>query len=304
MNNPPKNHHYVPQHFLKAWQSSKGEIIRHRLIPKTGKFEVKEVAIKKTASVDDLYRIQFPDGHFEIESLLVTPELDEDGHKILEKARTSFVIGWLDSDKGRLASYLTCLEARHPDVLESMNIGSDLNKMQAQFKLEGFASDNSIDEVFDYFKQSNSLGVFSFGLFLQNEKNSLLATPFAQGLEEANLREYIFNDDVLICTDYPTFRFGDYLKEFLLVVAISPRKALVYSSSSDIDFFGKIPETILPRLINLCSLAKSEMAYFKDSSISDFIQIHQGWSKKKSTDSERREYLRDFVCQELKAEGL
>jgi hypothetical protein len=32
-NNEPKNHHYVPQHFLKAWANGKGNLVRYRVIP-------------------------------------------------------------------------------------------------------------------------------------------------------------------------------------------------------------------------------------------------------------------------------
>lgn len=181
-NNPPKNHHFVPQHFLKAWQSSDGRICRNRFIPKIGKFESKDVAIKKTGSVNDLYRIQFPDGSFEIESSLVTPEIDEAGHKIVKKARSESLSSWSVDERRSLANYLTCLEARHPEVIDAMNVGSELEKLRKQMKEDGFASDSSVDKVVDYFQSSPSIGVMAFAYFLQNEKTPMMAQPFSDGL--------------------------------------------------------------------------------------------------------------------------
>jgi len=302
-NNRPKNHHFVPQHFLKAWQSSEGRICRYRFIRNTGKFESKEVAIRKTASIDDLYKIQFPDGDYEIESSLVTPEIDEAGHKILERIRTSFMPAWSGDEKKSLAIYLTCLEARHPDVIDAMDVGPELESLRKKMKEEGFARDESVDEVLDYFQGSPSIGVIAFACFLQNEKNPLLAQPFSDGLLSANVREYTFNSDALICSSYPTSRWGDYLKDYLFVVAVSPRKAIVYSTSSGVDVMEAIPESVRAKLINLYSLSKAEIAYFKDKSKSGFIEQHLSWAHNLKNFEEQREYVSNFIMEELREAG-
>ncbi len=298
-NNPPKNHHFVPQHFLKAWQSSDGKIYRHRFIQHTGKFESKEVAIRRTASVDDLYRVQFPDGSFEIESSLVTPEIDEAGYKIIEKIRIGSLSQWTKTNKKSLAIYLTCLEARHPDVIEEMNVGAELEELRTQMKEDGFARDKSVDEVVDYFQSSPSIGLIAFAYFLQNEKTPLLAQPFSDGILSANVREYTFSSDALICSSYPTSRWGDYLNDFLFVVAVSPKKAIVYSTSSDVDVFGYIPEIARINLINLYSLSKANLAYFKDTSKSKFIKQHLGWATKLKDLNAQKDYVAKFIQGEL-----
>jgi len=73
MSNTPRNHHFIPQHFLKAWQQSDSKIFRYRRLPSSGEMEIKSVAIKRTVSIQDLYCINFPDGGFEVESSHVTP---------------------------------------------------------------------------------------------------------------------------------------------------------------------------------------------------------------------------------------
>lgn len=301
--NPPKNHHFVPQHFLKAWQSSEGRICRHRFIPNIGKFEAKEVAIKKTGSINDLYRIQFPDGSFEIESSLVTPEIDEAGHKIIKKARSESLSSWSEDERRSLASYLTCLEARPPEVIDAMNIGPELEVLRKQMKEDGFASDNSVDEVVDYFQSSPSIGVMAFAYFLQNEKNPLMAQPFSDGLLSANVREYNFSNDALICSSYPTSRWGDYLNDFFFSIAISPNKAVVYSTNPDVDVIGVIPEEVRSDLINLYSLAKADTAYFKDKSKSKFIEQHMGWATKLQGLKAQQDYIGNFIKGELLKAG-
>jgi hypothetical protein len=301
-NQPPKNHHFVPQHFLKAWQSSEGKIIRYRHIPSTGAFEVKEVAIKKTASVNDLYRIEFPDGSFEIESTLVTPLIDEPGHKIIEKARISCATAWAAHDKRQLAYYLTCLEARHPEVLKAMNINDHLETLRRQMKSTRHASHESIDEVIDYLKQSRSLGEYAFGLLVQNETLPLIEQPFSDGLVAADMYEYGCESGGLICSDYPTSRWGNYLRELLFIIAISPRKALVYSNSP--KGFGQLPASVRTRLINLYTLAKAKTAYFTDASQSDFIAAHLGWATKLQTFDEQKRYISDFVMVQLSGARL
>lgn len=296
-NQPPKNHHFIPQHFLKAWQSSEGKIIRYRHIPSTGAFEIKEVAIKKTASLNDLYRLEFPDGSFEIESTLVTPLIDEPGHKIIEKVRTSSTALWVEHDKRQLAHYLTCLEARHPDVLKVMNVGDHLETLRRQMKSARHSSHKSIDEVIDYLKQSSSLGGYAFGLLVQNETLPLIEQPFSDGLVAADMCEYGCESGGLICSDYPTSRWGDYLRELLFIIAISPCKALVYSNSP--KGFGLLPASVRTRLINLYTLAKAKTAYFMDASQSDFIAAHLGWATKLQTFDEQKRYISDFVMAQL-----
>lgn len=73
MSNTPRNHHFIPQHFLKAWQHADSKIFRYRRLPSGGEMGTKSVAINRTVSIQYLHRIDFPDGGFEVESSHVTP---------------------------------------------------------------------------------------------------------------------------------------------------------------------------------------------------------------------------------------
>jgi len=298
-NNPPKNHHYVPQHFLKAWQSTKDKIFRYKLNTSKAELEVREVSIKKTASVNHLYDIEFPDGSFEIESMLVTPEIDQSGHKILEAARNSSILRWGNKKKKALANYLTCLEARNPEILEAMNIGPELNVLRDKMKKEGIGKSESIDEVIDYFQSSDSIGVLAFAQFLQNESNPLLGQPFSGGLLNSKVREFNFESKELICSNYPTARWGNYLEDFLYVIAISPCKAIVYSTHADVDVLKAIPDSVRVKLINLYTIAKADIAYFRDDSMQEFVAEHIGWAKKLQNLKEQQAYIGKFISNEL-----
>jgi len=191
----PVNHHYVPQHFLRAWgkSGSADRLYRFRAIPNNKKFECKEVSIRSSASQDNLYEIHLPDGSFEIESSVVTPELDEFGHKIMARIRSTSFHQLTAEEQRELAIYLVCLEARHPETVEKMNIRDQLERMRESMKATSSYAHKSIDEVLDYFAASPSIGVMSFAWFIQNERSGILGQPFSDGLIFARAIEFEFD---------------------------------------------------------------------------------------------------------------
>lgn len=92
-------------------------------------------------------------------------------------------------------------------------------------KTEQHFSHESVDEVINYFQASGSLGVMSLILMAQNETLPLIAQPFSDGLVQAQVREFSYEKPCLLSSDYPTSRWGGYLKDLLFIVAISPAKA-------------------------------------------------------------------------------
>lgn len=298
MSNPPRNHQFIPQYFLKAWQHAEGKIFRYRRLPSSGAMEIKSVAIKRTASIQDLYRINFPDGGFEVESSHVTPLIDEAGHKIIKKARGSSVQNWEIPDRRQLANTLTSLEARHPDILKVMDVRSALDPLRQKIKAEKHFSHKSVDELIDYFKGSDSLGVISLVLHTQNELLPLIAQPFSDGLLQASMREYSYERSCLLCSDYPTSRWGDYLKDLLFIIAISPDKALVFSNNPAIVVFDLLKPHARARLINLYTLGKAQTAYYCDGAQGEFVSAHLGWALTRPDISDQRQYVQDFLLAE------
>lgn len=302
----PINHHYVPQHFLKAWakNGSSDRLYRFRNISHNNRFECKEVAIRNSASQDNLYEVLLADGKFEIESLIVTPELDEFGHKIISRIRGSSFQQLTDTDKRELAIYLVCLEARHPDTLEKMNIREELDKMRESMKATTGHSHKNIDEVLDYFKASPSIGVMSFAWFVQNERSGYLGKPFSDGLVQSNAVEYKFDSDYLITSDFPCFRMGDYLGQFLYVAALSPRKAMIYSPNPDIRVFDVLPMQARADLINLYVLGYAERAFGNTASFGPFVEQHLGWARRCHTTEEKKAYVANFLKVSLTQHGI
>ncbi|PKH25641.1 DUF4238 domain-containing protein [Pseudomonas fluorescens] len=298
MSNPPRNHHFIPQHFLKAWQHTNGRIFRYRRLPSSGAMEIKTVAIKHTASIQDLYRIDFANGGFEVESSYITPMIDEAGHKIIEKARGSRVNDWNLADRRQLANTLTLLEARHPDILKAMDVRSELDLLRQRMKDDQIFSHRSIDDVIDYFKSSDSLGVVSLVLLAQNETLPLIDQPFSDGLVAAHMQEFSWELPCLLASDYPASRWGDYLKNLLFIIAIAPGKALVFSDDPNVMVFGRLKSHARARLINLYTLAKARAAYYCDGAQGEFISCHLGWALDHPTLAEQREYVSNFLMDE------
>lgn len=302
----PVNHHFVPQHFLRAWGKleSTDRVYRYRVVPNAAKFECKEVAIRSSASLNNLYEIKLPDGSFEIESSVVTPELDEFGHKIIDRIRNAPFHLLTDQEKRELAIYLVCLEARHPETLEKMNIRDQMGYMRESMKATSSYSPKIIDEVHDYLNASPSIGVMSLALFIKNERTGCLGQPFSDGLVSARVIEKIFDYDCLITSDFPCFRMGDYLKHFLCIVAVSPRKALIYSPNPDIKVFDAIPTQLIPEVVNLYTLGYAERAFGNSPHLGSFIEQHLGWARKFPTTEAIQEYVRGFIFKLFTQHGI
>lgn len=228
----------------------------------------------------------------------VTPLIDEAGHKIIKKARGSSVQNWDIPDRRKLANTLTSLEARHPDILKAMDVRSELDALRQKIKAEQHLSHKSVDELIDYFKGSDSLGVMSLVLFAQNELLPLIAQPFSDGFGHASMREYSYENSCLLCSDYPTSRWGDYLKDLLYIIAISPGKALVFSNNPAIVVFDLLKPHARARLINLYTLGKARAAYYCDDAQGEFVSTHLGWALARPDISDQRQYVQDFLLAE------
>ncbi|EOG7752780.1 DUF4238 domain-containing protein [Vibrio cholerae] len=296
--NTPRNHHYVPQHFLKAWQSSEGKIYSYRVNPYTKLGEVKEASIKRSASQKDLYHIAFHDGGFEIETTIINPYIDDDGAGLIELARNTVISDWSNEKQLKLARYIVCLEARHPDVVDIMNIS--LSEIKERFKQQGIYSDEAVDDVFDYFGTTQDVGKVALSALVQNEELALLEEPFADGLVRSDFIEITLKTDQFICSNYPTGRWGHFLENVLLFLAISPTKALIYSADSRMaQLYKSLPESVVIDLVNLYTLGNATIAYHTDNKQLEFVTEHLGWAKKLKSLDEQREYVGKFFDQAL-----
>ncbi|MCJ2163560.1 MULTISPECIES: DUF4238 domain-containing protein [unclassified Pseudodesulfovibrio] len=299
--NPPKVHHYIPQHFLKEWTSSPGKIYRYRRIGPQKCLEVKEVAIRKTAFEDNLYKVEFHDGSYEYESCLVTPLIDESGHKMLNKVRGESVFNLSPEQLTSFVRYLTCLEARNPEVIKDMTQGICFEELWRDFHRR-LGEKKSVDEVVDYFESSPEIGAFAFSMFIQQEYSGIM-NPFHIGFLNANTVERSLSFDGLLTSSYPTMRDGDYHNSFSFVVAISKCKALIFGKNLDISIFNELSDSGLQKVVNLFTLKKADVAYFCDDSMAGFVKQHLSWGSTCSSEAEMKEYVYKFVKREIEPES-
>ena len=269
-------------------ENDKNKIIRYKRLEIDERLEEKLVSIRKTASVPGLYDVVLPDGGFEVESLMVTPNLDEAGYKILAKARNTSVYDFDENEKRELAIYLTCLEARHPEMLEVMDIVPELNRLSMASITERMQGSK---EIIDYIKKANSTGAMALSGFIQNERNGLVCPPFSNGLMNARMLEVVFDENVLVSSDYPISRFGEYQGALQVVIAISPSKALIYSNLGDMAVFNELSQRELAGLINVYTLMNGECGYFCNRTLKSIFQQHLGWCKNISEIEEKRKYI-------------
>ena len=290
----------MPQHFLAAWAKNK-QLFRYRYIEEADRFECKKSTIRRTASVESLYDINLPDGAFEIESSIITPKLDEIGYKALDQARSIPLSGLTNEVKKDLAFYLTCLEARNPEILEAMSVSDeDFKKIKGEVERASRSSQESIDEVFSYIGKSTSKGVMALALFVTNELSGVLEKPFHHGLLNSNAVEFNFPENCLITSDYPTFRMDHYHREVLFCVAISPKKALIYSKNEFANVVPELPVDVQADFINVLTLAKAKFAYSYSSEHESFIENHLGWALADSSQHKIQEYISNFLGEALR----
>jgi len=293
----PLNHHYVPRHFLRAWSHSEAQnrIYRYRLMPSTGSIECKAVPTKRTASAIGLYSVRLPDGTLDVESSTVTPKIDEPGHKVLEKARRTPFAALAKADREQLARYIVCLEARHPDVLKMMDQRAAIAGIGEAMRQRKAFDTRAIDECVAYFQSASPIGPMMLSMLEGNERSGFSAPPLSGGLLAAHVVELAFQRPVLMSSSFPCFRSGDYLRSVFLSVALSPYKALVYSSSDGVDAIHALPPSSQAALINLYTVGFADCGYATGRDVAEFVRAHLGWARARPSGHERQAYVAAFL---------
>ncbi len=82
-------------------------------------------------------------------------------------------------------------------------------------------------------------------------------------------------------------------------MSISPYKALIFSSNSDVKVFDELDEDTLSEVINLYTVAKAEFAYTYEPVFDTFLQTHLGWAKLLNNIDAQKQYIGDFVISRL-----
>lgn len=279
--NIPINHHYVPQHFLKAW-SIKGDgdkLYRYRTIHGINKFECKIVSSKKSCSQENLYTVTLPDGSFEFETIILTRRIDEICHRVLDKARSFGINNLSYREHKELAVYCACLEARHPRTIKKMDISDYIDEIRVNFKRDGSFPFDTVDAVCDYFRPSPSLGELSLAAFVKNEWTGEFQEAASDGLVAAGKAEINFGEKCLVTSNFPCYRVGNYKDNILYILAISPSRALVYASDiKTIQWMYLMGEAACAEFINFFTVAHADAAFHHSDDKGEFVKSHLGWA--------------------------
>lgn len=272
----PRNHHYVPQYFLRAWSvdGNDKKTNRYQRVAHTGKVEFrKDASIRYCASEEDLYVISDGTDSAEFETIVMTEQLDTPGAEVVEKLRISG-LGSLN-DNGELftlAKYVTSLEARNPKTIQKMRLsGRDLDAIRDQNL--AYASSVAVNEVVDYFRQLDT-GKLAAGLFLP------LGGEFANALLRCLPLELKLPQGWLVTSDYPVGRVGDYRQQFMLSLAVAPKHAVLWFPDPKTRLLvSELPEKAQAHLVNFLTIGDADVAFTTVGEPDAFVSAQLGWKK-------------------------
>lgn len=194
-----------------------------------------------------------------------------------------------------MAIYLTCMEARHPKTLQEMNIKNDLFNILDDINLKYPGTKDQLLEMVTELHNMPTIGPLLLAAIITNEFTGKFITPISQELENAFVKEYNFEEEALLSSNYPIARFGNYRNDFSLSIALSPKKAIVYATDSTFFYqFQKFPESIKINILNFLTLSNATEAYAKNDNYHRLVNNYLGWATPLN-DNQKREFLGKFI---------
>ncbi len=294
--NKPKNHHYVPQHFQRAWATNSDglKINRYKWIEQRSALDFSpDYSIVRNASEHNLYTICDGKEVEEYETGIMTDQIDTPGSKVIQKLRQSDLKSLHKEDMNILSQYVVSLEARNPVVMKLMQLSDeDIDRMLSTKEI--VASPEIISEIATLMKSINSIkygtGSIASGAFASWGHKS-----FSDKLSNQYWLEVNTPNDQLITSNYPVGRFGDYEKgDFFACLSVSPRKALLFipPNPNTVNAFKNASLTELVRITNLLSIYRANEAYsnFHTDELRTFIESHVWW-KTRVPEENHRDYF-------------
>ncbi len=276
----PINHHFVPQHFLRAWASNtdKSLIGRYRFIEKIKRvvFDGRK-SIARVASLDNLYTLTDGKDSAQFETSVMTEALDTPTSPLIEKVRDqglaslSLKIPASDtlSEAEMFLRYVIALETRNPKTMAVLGMSAD--EISAMGKnVDPSISTKSRDEVIALI-QSVNVNTLISGLLVQSDDTY-------KKLLSAATHELRLDQDLLFTSNYPVGRLGSYDKHFLVVLAISPRHALFWGNSLLPSELATLSSDKQAKAVNFLTLKLSDEVYYKDNSAISFVSENWNWS--------------------------
>lgn len=276
----PVNHHFVPQHFLRAWASNadKSLIGRYRYIDAINKvvFDGGK-SIARVASADNLYTLTDGQDAAQFETSVMTEALDTPTSPLIEKVRdqgfASLRRRTTDSDTLSEAEmflrYVIALETRNPKTIAVLGMSADEISAMGD-DIDPSISIKSRDEVIALL-QSLNVNTLISGLLVQNDDTF-------KRLLSANTHELNLDQDLLFTSNYPVGRLGIYDRHFLVVLATSPRQALFWGNGLLLSELAILSPEGQAKAVNFLTLKSSDEIYYKDKSMISFVSENWNWN--------------------------
>lgn len=271
------NDHFVPQHFLRAWATdvNKKKLFGYKRIQQTGEIKFQERSIASSASAKDLYQITDGKETIEFETRIMTDAVDTPMSEVVARLRSDGLSNLSQTDREKIARYITILEARNPKVIEQMTLTeADLEKLMEE-QLNSSASPKALADVSSFIKSIlPSSGKAAAGMFAEwghgLDSSALLNKGWIEVLKN--------EEDTFLCSNYPVGRHGKYEdQKSIITLAVSPTQGLLFVPISLQERYqtGCVDE--LSRMINLFTLGRATEAYSISASPNKFVMNHLGW---------------------------
>jgi hypothetical protein len=294
------NDHYVPQHFLRAWacDAEQKKIYAYRRIEHTGEVDFKPNkprSIVSSASHEDLYQITDGVHTAEFETSVMTRGVDTPMSAVIQKLRGYSLDTLNDDEMSLLCRYVVILEGRNPKVIDQMQLSAaDLLNIFSDIKKSGTVSEKTIDETRPFFEkifaQSGAASAGAYAGFGHLPDAAALMRKKCIEVTRDDTRGYL-------TSNYPVGRENDFLDEkCVLTIAISPSKALVFSSEKVCQQIAASPNKEKWRMIDLQTLARATDAFTSTNTIDVFVVNHLGW-KLQNKAADRPNYFRKAMSE-------
>lgn len=270
--NIPKNHHYVPQHFLKSWTTDGKHTNRYKRNPHNNLVDFRRgVGIAKLASRDHLYVVDDGNTRAEFETSIVTTLLDTPGALVVDKVRRSGTCSLSKEELSVFARYVVMLEARNPRTISQMALShEDMDRIVAS-QPQSIGTQSTFRAIANKI-MSLDTGKLSSGLIMANDME------FALRLAASPKLEVNTEEAELISSSYPVGRIGRYDTKFLVTLAISPRVGLIWCTMPELfQEMSTLTTSQQAAFINFMSLGYADAAYTQAQDTNSVISNHLGW---------------------------
>ncbi|WP_434668005.1 DUF4238 domain-containing protein [Paraburkholderia sp. A3BS-1L] len=294
--NVPHNHHYVPQHFLKAWSvdSSGNKIHRYKWISATNKVEFKTGrSIELSASAHDLYTLSDSTVTREFETSIMTARLDTPGSEILQKIRVDSIGQLSAAERSAFAHYLVALEGRNPMVMEQMHLSAVvIDGIAAKLEQEHKAERGSFGPIAGILKKLKSTGALAAAAYVgggsKEHARAILDRQWVELRTEPSRPFFTSN--------YPVGRCAWFDRDdFFACLAVSPTRAVFFVPKTQVwcaTLTRPAGMRLAAQMLKMLTLRNASEAYTSDSARSVFITEELSWRRRKlSQEKNEKDYL-------------